>query len=69
MVDNSTVYDMVDQIYKDTGLYPFVKQHKSKGESRGAFYAFHSRWLGPKYVNATASEAEMALQMLKYDVE
>ena len=69
VIDNRMVYDILDQICKDTDLYLYVKQHKSKRDSRGAFYAIHSRWLGPNHVNTTASEAEMALQMSKYDGE
>ena len=68
-IDNMTVYDILDHICKDTDLYPYVKQFKSKRDSWGAFYAIHSRWLGQNHVNATASEAEMALQMLTYDGE
>ena len=45
-IDNRNVYDILDQICKDTDLYPYVKQHKSKKDGRGAFYAIHSRWLG-----------------------
>ena len=56
-IDNSLVYDILDQICKDTDL------HKSKRDGRGAFYAIHSRCLDPNHVNATASEAEMVLQM------
>ena len=67
IIDNRMVYDVLDQICKDTDLYPCAKQHKSKRDSKGAFYAIHSRWLGPNHVNATASEAEMALQMPMYD--
>ena len=36
-IDNRTIYDILDHIYKDTGLYPYVKQHKSKRDERGAF--------------------------------
>ena len=36
---------------------------------RRGFYAIHSRWLDPNLVNATASEAELALQMSMYDEE
>ena len=61
-VDNRSIYDILDQICKDTDLYPCVKQHKSNRGSRGASYAIHSRWLGLNHVNATASEAKMALQ-------
>ena len=68
-IDNRTVYYIIDQICKDTDLYPYVKQHKSKRDGREAFYAIHSRWLGLNHVNATASEAEMALQMGIYDGE
>ena len=53
----------------DTDLYPYVKQHKSKRDSRGAFYAIHSRGLGLNHVNMTATEAEMALQTSTYDSE
>ena len=60
------VYDVLDQICKDTDLYPYVKLHKSKGDGRGAFYAIHFRWLGPNHVNAIASEA---LQTSTYDGE
>ena len=42
--DSRSVYDILDQIYKDTDLYPYVKQHKSKRDSRGAFYAIHFQW-------------------------
>ena len=55
---NRSVYDILDQIYKDTDLYSCFKQHKSKMNDRGAFYAIHSRWLGPNHINATASKAK-----------
>ena len=42
-IDNRTVNDILDQICKDTDLYPYVKQHKSKRDRRGSFYAIHSR--------------------------
>ena len=42
-IDNRTVYNKVDQICKQIDLYPYVKQYKSKRDSRGAFYAIHSR--------------------------
>ena len=29
-IDNRTVYDIINQNCKDTDLYPYVKQHKSK---------------------------------------
>ena len=35
--DNRTVYDILDQICKDTDLYPNAKQHKPKRDGRGAF--------------------------------
>ena len=60
-VDNRTVYDILDQICKNTDPYPYVKQHKFKRDGRGACYAIHSRWLGSNHVNATASKAEIAL--------
>ena len=60
-IDNKTVYDILDQICKDTDLYPYVKKHKSKRDGRGAFYALHSRWLGPNHVKAKASEDEAVL--------
>ena len=50
-------------------LYPYVKQHKLKRDSREAFYAIHSRWLGPNQVNTMALEAEMALQTSTFDRE
>ena len=65
-IDNRMVYDMLDQICKDTDLYPYVKQHKLKRDGRGAFYAIPSRWLGPNHVKATALEAEMALHTSTY---
>ena len=66
-IDNESVYDILDQICKDTHLYPFVKQHKPKWDGRKAYYAIHSRWLGPNHVNSTSSEAKMALQISMYD--
>ena len=57
-IDNRTVYDILNRICKDTDLYPYVKQHKSKRNSRGALYAIHSRWLGLNHVNMTASETD-----------
>ena len=60
--DNRTVYNILDQICKDTDLYPYFKQHKSKGYGGGAFHPIHSRWLGPNHVNTTASEAKMELR-------
>ena len=68
-IDNWMVDDELDQSCKDTDLYPYIEQHKSKRDGRGAYNATHSRWLGPTHVNATASEAEMALQMSMYDEE
>ena len=54
-IETRSVYDILDQICKDTNLYLYVKEHKSKRNSRGAFYAIHSKWFGPNHVNATAS--------------
>ena len=62
-IDNRTVYDIFDQICKDTNLCPYVKQHKSNTDGYGAFFAIHSRWLCPNCVNATASEVEAVLHM------
>ena len=42
-IDKRNVYDILDQICKDTDLYPYVKQHKSKSDRRVAFYAIHCR--------------------------
>ena len=42
-IGNGTVYDILNQICKDTNLYRYVKQHKSKRDGKGAFYAIHSR--------------------------
>ena len=69
VIDNRMVYDDRDQICKDTNLYPYIKHHKSTRDGRGAFHAIHSRWQGPNHVNATASEAEIALQTSMYDGE
>ena len=66
-VDNRSVYDILDQICKDTNLYPYVKQHKSNRDGRGAYYAIYSSWLGPNHVNVTASETLLALLMSTYD--
>ena len=68
-IDNRSLYDILDQICKDTDLYPYVKQHKSKRDSRGAFYAIHSRWLGLNHVKVAASEAKLVLQMSMHDGE
>ena len=45
VINNRHVYNILDQIYKDTDLYQYDNQHKSKRDERGAFYAIHSRWL------------------------
>ena len=66
-IENRTVYNILDQICKDTDLNPYIKQQKSKRDGKGAFYTTHSRWLGPNHVNMTASEAKMVLQMSIYD--
>ena len=68
-INNKSVYYILDQICKDTDLYPYVKQHKSKKNGRGAFFAIHSKWIGPNHVNAAVSEAKMALQMSTYNGE
>ena len=52
-IDNRSVYDILDQIYKEIDLYPYVKQQKSNRDGKGAFYVIHSRWLGPNHVNMT----------------
>ena len=36
-IDNQCVYDMLDQICKNADVYPYVKQHMSKRDCRGAF--------------------------------
>ena len=64
-IDNRTVYNILDQICKDTDLNPNVKHLKSKRNVRGASFAIHFRWLGLN--QATTSEAELALQILMYD--
>ena len=43
--------------------------HKSKRDDRGAFYAIHTRQLGPKTVNMTASEAKSVIQTPTYNGE
>ena len=68
-IDTRPIYDMLYQICKDTDLYLYVKQHKSKRGGRGEFYAIHSMWLGPNHVNSTTTEAEAAFQMLVYNGE
>ena len=68
-IDNRTICDVLDQICKDNGLYPCVKQYKSEQDGRGAFFAILARWLGPNRVNSTALEAESDLQTLTYDDE
>ena len=52
-----------------TDLYPYVMQQKPKRDNRGAFYAIHSKWLGPNQVNTIASKAEMTLQTSTYNGE
>ena len=66
-IHNRTVYSILNQIWKDTDLC--LKQHKSKRDSRGSFYAIHSWWFVPNNVNSTAAEAEAALQISKYGGE
>ena len=61
--------DILDQICKDTDLYPYIKQHKFKRDGREAFYTIHSMWLGLNHINAMASEAKLALQTSIYDRE
>ena len=39
-IDNTTVYDILDQICNDTDLYPHVKQHKSRGIAERHFMPF-----------------------------
>ena len=68
-INNKSVYDILDQDCKVNVLYPNVKQHKSKMDSRGAFYAIYSRWLGPIHVNITGSKTKLAFQMLTYSDE
>ena len=40
-IDNKTVYNILDQICKDTDLYPFVKKQKSNGMVEGYFIPFN----------------------------
>ena len=68
-IDNRSVYDILNQICKDTGLYPYVKQHKSSRDNREVYDAIHSKSLDPNHIDATALEAEMALQMSTCDIE
>ena len=57
--DNKSVRHFVSDLQGYWSVSMCVKQHKSKWDGRGAFYAIHSRWLDPNHVNMTASEAEM----------
>ena len=50
------VYDILNHTCKDTDLSPYVKQQTSIRDSRGAFFAIHSKWLGPNHVRATVSK-------------
>ena len=68
-IGNRSVCNILDQICKDIDLHPHVKQHKSKRDGRGAFYAIYSMWLGPNHINVTASEAKLGLQTSTYDGE
>ena len=34
-IDNRSVYDILDQIYKNTDLYPYVKQQSRQGMVEG----------------------------------
>ena len=65
-IDTRTFYDILDQNCKDTDLYSYVKQFKSKQDDRGIFYAIHARWQGPNHVIGKF-EAEVALQTLTCD--
>ena len=42
-IEKRSVYDILDQIYNNTDLYPYVRQHKPRRNGREAFYA-----IGPK---------------------
>ena len=42
-IDHRGVCDILDQICNDTNLYPYIKQRKSKRNSRGEFCTIHSR--------------------------
>ena len=66
-IDSRSVYNVLDQICKDIDLYPYVKQHKSTRDSRKAFYANHSSWLGLNHEKTITSKAKMASQMSTYD--
>ena len=66
-LESRSINDILDQICKDTDLYPYVKQLASTQDGRWAFYAIHAMWLEPNHVDATASEAEAALQTSIYD--
>ena len=68
-IDKRTVYDILNQICNDTGLYLHVKQYKPRRNCSGAFYANHSRWLGRNHANTLVSEAEAVLQATMYDEE
>ena len=59
-IDNRSVYDILNQICKDTDLCPYVKQHKLKRDSRGVFTSSISGgWA--QIMSTPASEAEMTL--------
>ena len=60
-IDNRSVYEILDQICKDTDLYKYINQHKSLRDRREAFYTIQSRWLGLNHVNTKASEAAVLL--------
>ena len=66
-IDNRIVYNILDQICMDIGLYLYVRQYKSKRDGRGSFFVIHTRRLVPNLVNTTASEAEAALLTFAYD--
>ena len=42
-IDNINVYDILNNICKDTDLYPYVKKHKSSRDGSGAYYVIFIR--------------------------
>ena len=66
-ISSRTFYNILDYIYKDMDLHPYVQQHKSKEDQIGAFCAINTRFLGPTQFNTRVSEVEAVLHISSFD--
>ena len=64
--DNVAVWNLIEKVFHDGPAWSWVKAFKTTRNGRAAFLAAKSHYLGPAFQSKTKSEADRAINDLKY---